>query len=159
MNSKETIESLLVGFVVLAVGLALYPTLNSFVNSLYTASAINSTTGFAHSSQGLLPIVSLLYLIAVILVSVGMIAVSTFSTERLGGLSEKMTKVLMGFIVIIIGLSLAGILLSFGQTAYTNLGTYTWGTGYQGLVQIVILLYIVAILVVGAVEMIKGFLH
>ncbi len=158
MDTKEGIESLLIGFVVVAVGLALYPTLNSFVNSLYTANAINSTSGFAHNSQGLIPVISLLYLVSVVLVSVGMIAVSTLSTKHIGGLSEKMSKVLFGFIVMIVGIALAVVLLSFGQTAYTNLNSYSWGTGYAGLVQIVILLYIVAIIVVGGVEMARGFM-
>jgi hypothetical protein len=60
------------GFVLLVVAFALYPTVNTFVNTLYTTSAINSSTGFAHQTQPIVPIISLnLTLIGLILVKCG----------------------------------------------------------------------------------------
>lgn len=61
------------GFVLLVVAFALYPTVNTFVNTLYTTNAINSSTGFAHQTQPIVPIISLIYLIGLILVSVVLI--------------------------------------------------------------------------------------
>jgi hypothetical protein len=158
MDTKEMFESLLGGFVILVVALALFPTLNGFVNSLYESSAVNASTGFAHSSQGLIPVIPLIYLVSIVLVSVGLVATGTLKSERLGSFSDKLSKLIIGFIVIVVGIALAVVLLTFGQSAYTSLSGYTWGSNISGLVQIVFLLYIVAIIVVGAVEMARAFM-
>ncbi|MEM3846590.1 MAG: hypothetical protein QXU98_12920 [Candidatus Parvarchaeota archaeon] len=110
MDTKELFEVLLGGFVILVVGLALFPTLNTFVNTIYSNSAVNSSTGFAHSSQGLIPVIPLIYLVAIVLVSVGLIATGTLRTERLGEFSEKLSKLIVGFIVVVVGIALAVVL-------------------------------------------------
>jgi hypothetical protein len=158
MDTRETLETLLGGFVILVVALALFPTLNAFVNSIYTSSAVNLTTGFAHSSQGLIPVIPLIFLVAIVLVSVGLVATGTLKSEELGSFSDKLSKLIIGFIVIVVGIALAVVLLTFGQSAYTSISSYSWGTNIAGLIQIVFLLYIVAIIVVGAVEMARSFM-
>lgn len=72
--------------------------------------------------------------------------------------SGNLVKVVVGAVLIIVGLALAGVLLGFGQTAYTSLNGYSWGSAYSPLVQIVILMFIVAIIVVGIYSMVSAFL-
>lgn len=136
-------------FVIIIVGMYLAPTLFSFANSSYTA--VNSSTSVGHSSQGIIPIVILMYLIILIAVPLGMLGYALFEEAHKAkkNMTDLLMVVILAVVVFILSFALYTPLVSATQSASTSLSSYSWGTGFVSLLGIVPLVFMVLVVLIS----------